>query len=59
MKRTDLILADALFVLVSVMIYETDGFKTSPIILKPLIVIAFASCVVRHINYYSMTKKIY
>jgi hypothetical protein len=59
MKRTDLLLADALFVLVSVMIYETDGFKTSPIILKPLVVIAFISCVIRHVNYYNMTKKIY
>jgi hypothetical protein len=59
MRRTDLILADALLGIVSVMIYETDGFKTYPIVLKPLILIAFASCVIRHIIYYNMTKKIY
>jgi cytochrome c oxidase subunit IV len=59
MSGKDLVLADSLFVIVAIMIYETDGLKAYPIILKPLIVIAFLSCVIRHINYYKLTKRIY
>ena len=59
MSRKTLILADALFVLVMIMIYNTDGLKKYPVILAPFIIIAFASCVVRHVSYYHMTRKIY
>jgi cytochrome c oxidase subunit IV len=59
MSRTDVILADLMFVLVSGMIYETDGLKNYPIILSPLMIIAFITCIVRHINYYNVTNKIY
>ncbi|MGZ3750218.1 MAG: hypothetical protein ACXVJE_24105 [Mucilaginibacter sp.] len=59
MTRANIILADSLFVLSSGMIYETDGLKKYPIILAPFLIIAFVSCVVRHINYYNMTNKIY
>lgn len=59
MNRSNLIIADALFVLVLVSIYSTDGFKDYPVILIPLVIAAFATCVVRHINYYNMTKRIY
>jgi hypothetical protein len=59
MSRTNLILIDALFVLVVIMIYVTDGLKTYPIILTPLLTVAFATCVMRHINYYKITRRIY
>jgi len=59
MSRTNLILIDALFVLVVIMIYATDGFKTYPIILTPLVTVALATCIIRHINYYKLTKRIY
>lgn len=59
MNRRTLILADVLFVLVMIMIYNTDGLKKYPVILAPFIIIAFASCVIRHVSYYHMTRKIY
>jgi len=34
-------LADVLFVLVMIMIYNTDGLKKYPVILAPFIIIAF------------------
>lgn len=59
MNRTNMIVADVLFVVVLVMICNTDGFKTYPVIFIPLVIVAFATCVVRHINYYNTTKRIY
>jgi hypothetical protein len=59
MINTNLVLADALFVFVLVMINVTDGFKKNMIILAPLIIIAFITCMVRHINYYKQTRRIY
>jgi hypothetical protein len=59
MTRTDLIVADSLFVIVVTMVYETDGLKDYPVILGPFMIIAFITCVVRHINYYHIHKKIY
>jgi hypothetical protein len=59
MTSTNLIIGDLMFVFVLVMIYETGGLKQNMFILGPLIIIAFATCVVRHINYYKMTKRIY
>jgi hypothetical protein len=59
MNRTTLVLADIVFVIVLIMVYNTDGLKTYPIILTPFILAAFAACVIRHVNYYNMTKKIY
>ncbi len=41
------------------MIRITDGLSKSPIILGPLLVISFVTCIVRHINYYKLTQKIY
>jgi hypothetical protein len=58
-SRTNLILIDAAFVLVVIMIYATDGMKQYPIILTPLVSVAFATCVIRHINYYKITKRIF
>ncbi len=59
MNRTTLVLADIVFVIVLIMVYNTDGLKTYPIILAPLIIASFAACVIRHINYYKLTKRIY
>ncbi len=59
MTNTNLIIGDTLFVVVSVVINATDGLKKTPIILIPLLLVAFATCVIRHINYYKMTKRIY
>ena len=36
-----------------------DGFGKNPLFLNFLVVVAFASCIIRHINYYKHTKKIY
>jgi len=59
MHSTTLIIGDLLFVAVLGLIYATDGLKTNMIILAPLIVVAFVTCVIRHINHYKMTKRIY
>ena len=59
MSNKAMIITDVVFVLVLGLIYETHGLRDYPIILSPLIVLAFATCVIRHINYYKLTKKIY
>jgi hypothetical protein len=59
MINTNLVLADTLFVFVLVTINVTDGFKKNMIILGPLVIIAFITCMVRHINYYKQTRRIY
>ena len=58
-SKRNLMLADALFVLAFAMVINTKGLTEYPIILSPLLIIAFATCVIRHINYYKLTKKIY
>jgi hypothetical protein len=60
MTRSVLIIADSLFVLVIIsMNYSDGGFSKSPLFLKFLVVAAFATCIIRHINYYKHTKRIY
>jgi len=59
MINTDLVIGDLLFAIASLMIRITDGLSKSPIILGPLLVISFVTCIVRHINYYKLTRKIY
>lgn len=59
MSRTNLILIDALFVLVVISVYATDGLKTYPVILMPMIAVALATCIIRHINYYKITRRIF
>lgn len=58
-SKRNLILADVLFVVALVMIYSTKGLTDYPIVFAPLLIIAFTTCVIRHVNYYKMTKKIY
>ena len=59
MNKT-LIITDILFVItVIVMAYNNDGFDKNPLFLNALMVVAFASCIIRHINYYKQTKRIY
>ena len=59
MNRT-LIITDILFAATVAMIaLSNGGFDKNPLFLNALVVIAFASCIIRHINYYKQTKKIY
>jgi len=60
MTGTILIITDTLFVATIIVInYANDGFGKNPLFLNFLVVVAFASCIIRHINYYKHTKKIY
>ena len=59
MTRANLILADALFVIVVITVYNTNDLKKYPVILAPLMIIAFATCVIRHVHYYHMYKRIF
>jgi len=59
MSRKILILTDAVLVVVGATIYANGDLQKYPVILVPLFIAAFAACVIRHINYYHMTKKLY
>jgi len=59
MTATTLILSDVLFVGALTSIIATDGLKEYPVIFYPLLGIALATCILRHINYYKLTKRIY
>jgi hypothetical protein len=59
MTRRTLILTDALLVIVLFTIYSNGDLKKYPVILAPLIIAALATCVIRHINHYHMTKRFY
>jgi hypothetical protein len=59
MNKT-LIITDVLFITtIALIALGNGGFNKSPLFLKALVVVAFASCIIRHINYYKQTKKIY
>ena len=58
-SKRNLLVADALFVVALLMIYLTNGLRDYPIVLSPLLIIAFGTCVIRHINHYKLTKRIY
>jgi hypothetical protein len=57
-SNTNLIVGDGLFLLTVTIISATDGFKKN-IIVTMLLVIAFATCLIRHINHYKHTGRIY
>ena len=57
--RATLIVADTLFVLTVVTMHFNGGLDSNPLFLNFLLVLAFATCVIRHINYYKLTKRIY
>jgi hypothetical protein len=59
MNRKTLILADVVFVVVMILIYNNGDLAKYPVILAPFVLVAFATCIIRHINYYNMTKRIY
>ena len=59
MTRRNLILADVLFVIVIVTIANSGDLQKYPIILGPLILAALATCVIRHVHYYNMNRRIY
>lgn len=59
MDNANLILGDSLFALGFILTMVTGGLNEYGLILVPLLVIAFASCAVRHINYYNETGRFY
>jgi hypothetical protein len=59
MSRPTLILTDVILVIVGATTYNNDDLRKYPLILGPLLIAAFATCLIRHINYYHMTKRIY
>jgi len=59
MTRSNLIMADTLFVAVVITVYNSNDLKKYPVILGPLMIIAFAACVIRHVHYYHMYKRIF
>ncbi|WP_448701726.1 hypothetical protein ACFGVR_05790 [Mucilaginibacter sp. AW1-3] len=59
MTASTLILSDVLFAGALTSIIATDGLKEYPILFYPLLSVALATCILRHINYYKLTKRIY
>jgi hypothetical protein len=59
MDNANLILGDSLFAFGLILAVITGGIKEYTIILLPLLTIAFATCVVRHINHYNDTGRFY
>jgi hypothetical protein len=59
MNRRNLVLADVLFVIVIITITNSGDLQKYPLILGPLIIAALATCVIRHVHYYNMNRKIY
>jgi len=57
--RATLILADALFTTTILVMQYNGGFKNNPAALNFLVVVAFAACIIRHINYFKLTRRIY
>ena len=58
--RTILIVSDfTLAVVITVMNFQDGGMQKNPLFVNFLVVAALATCIIRHINYYKITKKIY
>ena len=59
MSRTTLILTDAVFVIVLLVSYRNGDLQKYPVILVPFMLAALVTCVIRHVNHYHITKRIY
>jgi len=59
--RSTLIISDTVLVgtLIAINYSNDGGFLKAPVILKFLVIVAFATCIVRHINYYKVHRRIY
>jgi hypothetical protein len=57
MSNANLIIGDLLFALGLILVLVTGTIKEYGIIITPLLIIAFASCLVRHINNYNKTGR--
>lgn len=57
MRNANLIVGDVLFALGLTFVLITGTVKDYGIIVVPLLIIAFASCVVRHMNNYNKTGR--
>ena len=59
-SRTILIITDVtLAIVITLMNYTNGGITKNPVILNLLLIVAIASAIIRHINYYKLTKRIY
>lgn len=60
-NRPILIISDIVLmaVLVTINYINDGGFAKAPVLLKFLAVVAVATCIVRHINYYKIHKRLY
>jgi hypothetical protein len=60
LSRTTLIVSDlTLAVVIILMSYTNGGFDKNPLFLIALVIVALAACIIRHVNYYKHTKRIY
>jgi hypothetical protein len=60
MTGVTLIISDTLLVVtVAAINFTNGGFDQIPVFLKFLMIIALASCIIRHINHYRHTKRFY
>ncbi|MES2807140.1 MAG: hypothetical protein V4619_00855 [Bacteroidota bacterium] len=57
MSNVNWVISDLLFALGLILVLVTGTINTYGIIVVPLLIIAFASCVVRHINNYNKTGR--
>lgn len=60
MTGTVLIVTDTLLVATVIVInYTSGGINQNPLFLNFLVVVAFTSSIIRHINHYKHTKRFY
>ncbi|MFI5161880.1 MAG: hypothetical protein ACHQHN_11420 [Sphingobacteriales bacterium] len=59
MSRNTLIFTDAIFVIVLLLSYQNGDLKKYPVVLVPFMLAALVTCVIRHVNHYHITKRIY
>jgi hypothetical protein len=57
--RATLIVADTLFVATVLVMHFNGGLHSNPLFLNFLLMVALGTCILRHINYYKLTKRIY
>jgi len=60
MNRRKLVLTDILWAIVLIlMVFVTDVFRRQILLMILLVLFVFAGYILRHMNYYRLTKKIY
>lgn len=60
MTGTALVVSDTLLIVtITVINLTNESLDQIPVFLKFLVIIAVASCIIRHINHYRHTKRLY